>query len=352
MHRNKKTYALLFQLMLIGIISLTPRTGTAGTVAAGHGPSTKAAGEIKRVYGASPPATLLLYAIDPTLMIGLNVPLREREKPFIHPHVHTLPVVGGYFGQGNTPNLELLLKIRPQLVVSGRTNALQARLDARLRQMGIPVARFDLEQLADYPQIIRRLGRLLHRSQRAEQLAAYADRVLANIPPRTASIPAQLRPRVYYAQGPDGLRTDCHTSWHAELIELAGGYNVHRCQARDDFGMEQVSMEQVLMYRPDIILVREASAYHRITTAPAWRQVPAVRQGRVYRIPQVPFDWFDRPPSFMRILGLQWTASKLHPQRFRIDLPAETRQFYRLFLLVDISDRQVADLLESGEVRP
>jgi iron complex transport system substrate-binding protein len=308
--------------------------------------------QITRVYAASPPSTFLLYALDPTLLIGLNFPLKECDRPFLHPHLQQLPVVGGYFGQGQTPNLEALLAIRPQLVVGALDGAVDDRFEPLMTRHGLPVAHFHLERLTDYPCAIRVLGRMLDRNGRAEKLAGYGERVLADILKRTATIPASERPRVYYAEGTDGLSTDCSASMHAELIELAGGYNVHRCQERDVYGMEKVNLEQVLLYRPEVIFVREPAAYERITTSSQWRNVPAVRAGRVYRIPRVPFDWFDRPPSFMRLLGLQWTAARLHPRRFAIDLVQEARRFYRLFLQVEVPEERLRQLLVTGEMQP
>ncbi|HOP41612.1 MAG TPA: hypothetical protein PLI53_11275, partial [Geobacteraceae bacterium] len=52
-----------------------------------------------RVYSASPPDTFLLYALDPTLLAGLNFPIREKDRKYMHRHVLKLPVVGGTFGE-------------------------------------------------------------------------------------------------------------------------------------------------------------------------------------------------------------------------------------------------------------
>jgi len=35
---------------------------------------------VSRVFGTSPIVTLALYAIDPSLLVGLNFPVRELEK--------------------------------------------------------------------------------------------------------------------------------------------------------------------------------------------------------------------------------------------------------------------------------
>jgi iron complex transport system substrate-binding protein len=153
-----------------------------------------------------------------------------------------------------------------------------------------------LERLQDYPRDIRLMGRLLDREQRAEKLAVYAEQSLSQILPQAAAIPETERVRVYYALGRDGLRTDGGGTWHAELIDLAGGFNVHQGDPEDLFGMQQISLEQVMLYQPEVILAQDTEFYKRVFTSPGWRNIPAVKNGRVYLIPSIPFNWFDRPP--------------------------------------------------------
>lgn len=304
---------------------------------------------LQRVYVASPPENHLACAIDPSLMVGLTLPLKAGDRKFLPAKVGQLPVIGGFFGQGHTPNLEVLLKARPQLVICWQKNAVDTKFDAFLQRFDIPVAYFTLERLQDYPANIRLMGQLLGRPQRSEKLAAYAEQILREILPRVEAIPAAQRVRVYYAEGADGLSTDGRGTWHAELIDLAGGFNVHPGDVDNLYGMEKVTLEQVLMYRPEVILVQDPTFYHRVFASPQWRHVPAVKNRRVYLIPNVPFNWFDRPPSFMRLLGLKWLAHSLYPQRFDINMQQEMREFYRLFMQVDISPEDTRNILHEGE---
>jgi iron complex transport system substrate-binding protein len=76
-----------------------------------------------------------------------------------------------------------------------------------------------------------------------------------------------------------------------------------------------------------------------------WRGLRAAREGRVYFVPYEPFAWLDRPASFMRFIGVQWLAQKLHPERFSIDLEAETGRFLRLFFRLDLSREQIKRIL-------
>ena len=40
----------------------------------------------------------------------------------------------------------------------------------------------------------------------------------------------------------------------------------------------------------------------------AWRSLRAVRDGRAFVAPNMPFGWLDEPPSINRLLGLAWLS--------------------------------------------
>jgi hypothetical protein len=50
----------------------------------------------------------------------------------------------------------------------------------------------------------------------------------------------------------------------------------------------------------------------------------------------------------MRILGVQWMASRLYPDLYKKDLPEETRAFFHLFLKADISRDEAQRIISSG----
>ncbi len=78
---------------------------------------------------------------------------------------------------------------------------------------------------------------------------------------------------------------------------------------------------------------------------PAWAELRAMRERRFYQVPTTPFNRMGRPPSFMRALAIQWLAKRFYPERFPWDREAETRAFYKLFLGVEPSDGQLAQIL-------
>jgi iron complex transport system substrate-binding protein len=303
--------------------------------------------KIKRVYSTSPPATYMVYALDPSLLAGLNSPLKEVEKKYLSAGIHSLPILGGYFGQGQVANIELIMKVKPDVVImwTGKESAVNRKMEADMTNLGLPLVFMNINRIEDYGRGLKFLGKLLKQEARAQKLADYGEKALREVAFVTRSIRPVKRLSVYYAEGMDGLYTECDTSRHAELINLAGARNVIRCQTRNDYGMERVSLEKVLLANPEVIFVQEREAYDRIRHNPQWRQIKAVKDGQVYIIPKAPFNWFDRPPSYMRYLGIKWVLSCLYPDLYHIDMVSETKVFYRLFLELELNDAQVREIM-------
>ncbi|WP_321491673.1 ABC transporter substrate-binding protein [uncultured Desulfobacter sp.] len=304
--------------------------------------------KIHSVYGTSPPVTYMLYAIAPELIGGLNFPCREKEKQYLPTRLQTLPVIGGWFGQGQTPNLETLIQVNPDVVLAWymKNSPICRKTEEMLIPMGFALAYISLDNLEDYPETFRFLGRLLRREERAAALADYAQKTIDKIKAVRDLIPESEKVSVYYAEGTDGLSTECDASVHAQILGLCAGKNVHICPSRTVFGLEKVSIEQVMRYAPDVILSYERSFYDAIFQDPRWQNIPAVQNKRVYQIPSASLNWFDRPPSFMRFLGAVWLINKLYPQKYPVDFVDETRKFYSLFLNVNLNRKEARDIIE------
>ncbi|SEM67390.1 iron complex transport system substrate-binding protein [Syntrophus gentianae] len=303
----------------------------------------------RKVYSTSPPVTYMLYALDPSMLAGLNFPVRPWQKRYLDKHLLELPILGGWFGQAATPNLEMILKVNPEiLVTSSYDSAMKTKVDEAMKRMPMPVISVSLNSLTDYPGAFSYLGRVLGRKSRGKELSDYSRSTLAQMSALATSISPEKRVSVYYAEGVDGLSTECDSSQHAELIPLVGGRNVHRCRSAELIGLEKVSFEQVLLYNPEVILVMEDVFYRKIFSDPLWQRLRAVKNKRVYLIPREPFNWFDRPPSFVRLLGAKWVASCLYPTIYRTDMVKETRNFFKLFFKINLSPEEARELLHRG----
>ncbi|MDO5045567.1 ABC transporter substrate-binding protein [Campylobacter sp.] len=306
-----------------------------------------------KIYASNPTLLYILYALAPEKIIGSNFEWNNYERPYIKEYVLNQPVVGGFFGQGKIPNVEMLLRINPELILINANSKNTKKMQDVFGSIKKPMLYLSATSLEDYIKSFEILGSVIGKQQRAKELIAYAQNSL-NL---TAQIEEYIaknslkRPTVYYAQGKDGLATECEGSLHAVLIPKSGGEVVHKC-AKDSgsaYGRVKVSFEQVVKYNPDMILVYEREFFDKIYDDPKWALLDAVKNKRVYYIPREPFSWFDRPPSFMRFLGLKWLVNLTHPEAFKFDMISETRKFYKLFLDLELSDEQIRKIL--GENR-
>ncbi len=299
----------------------------------------------RKVFSTGPSGTYLLYTIDSAMLAGLNFPVKEKDRKYLHGCVTRIPVIG-WFGQGQTPNRETLLAVKPDIVFTSRMDQeLSGKVDEILKSVKMPVVEMNIDRLTDYPEAFLRVGRILGREERARRLSEYSRATLAEAAALRAGIPDNKKITVYYAEGPDGLSTECDTSRHDELIRLAGGRNVHRCVSRNPYGLEKVSLEQVLVYDPEVILTIDRGFHQKVFRDPIWRKIRAVQEKRVYLIPAQPINWFDRPPSFMRLIGLKWVMGRFYPEKYRTDIVKEARDFYRLFLGVGVSDAEMRKII-------
>ncbi len=305
--------------------------------------------QVKKIHGTSPVATILIYTLCPDLLAGWNNELRPGEREFIPEPYRSLPNLGGWFGK-TTGSMEELMKARPDIIVSaGFHGDADKELAERIQaQVNIPVVMSD-GSLDGLEKAYRFLGDLTGRQKQAAILADYCRDTLSRIDTAMKGLPDDRHTRIYYAEGAAGLETEPAGSAHTDLLSRVGGRNVAQVPSRGGIGMTPVSMEQVLAWNPDALLVwnrSQGGAYDTIMTDPLWAQLQAIKKRRVYEIPAAPFNWFDRPPSVNRLIGLVWLSRLLHPEKFNCDIKAEVQRFCKLFYHIELTDAQVKALLE------
>jgi iron complex transport system substrate-binding protein len=130
-----------------------------------------------------------------------------------------------------------------------------------------------------------------------------------------------------------------------ETIEFLGARNV---AAERQGGLATVSIEQVLVWNPQVIVTIEREFAVNVRSDPQWANVEAVRAGRVHLSPVLPFGWVDFPPSVNRLIGLWWLARILYPNHFDEDIRTLTRDFYSRFYHVTPSDADIDRVLEGS----
>lgn len=302
---------------------------------------------VERIYAAGPPAGMLVFAVAPDKLIGWTSAWRDAEKPFIAKKYADLPALGRLTGRGSTANVEVVLGAKPDVILDyGTINDTYASLADRIQQQtGLPYMLLDgdFDRMFDS---IRLVGQIAQEEKRAAALAQYAQDTVIDINRRIAKLPSDRRPRVYYGRGPQGLTTGLAGSINAESIEQLGAVNVAAELGKG--GLAQVSVEQVLRWNPDVVVTIDASFYAGARGHPLWSNLPAVKAGRIYLSPSLPYGWIDFPPSINRLIGLRWLARTLYPRAFPEDLRPIVRDFYTRCYHQTPTEAQLDQLLRTA----
>ena len=301
---------------------------------------------IERVFAAGSLATVLLYTLAPDRLLGWFRPLTLGEREYLPARFTELPVVGRFIGRDHVADPEAVARARPDLILDyGSVNPTYVSLaDRTQQQAGVPYALID-GSFDRMPDAFRLLGQLVGAEARGQELARYAADTVAEIDRRVAGVAQDRRPRVYYARGPRGLETGLAGSINVESLERVGAVNVAAALGRG--GMNTVSMEQILLWDPEVIVTIDANFNAALRQDPLWREVKAVKDGRIYLSPTLPYGWIDFPPSVNRLIGLRWLAKLLYPAIFAEDLRPAVRDFYARFYHQEPSEAQL-DLLLAG----
>jgi iron complex transport system substrate-binding protein len=201
-----------------------------------------------------------------------------------HPAVSALPSVGG----GLDPSVEWIAARRPDLVVAW-PDAPTRSLVSRLETLGVPVYTAPVQTIEEALVAAADLGRLLDTEAAA---AAAIARVRAGLDEVARAVADRPRPSVLFLIGLDPLMAAGPGTFLDELLVRAGGRN-----ALEDLRVlwPNLSLEEVVRRAPDVVVVgsagtRDAAALLR--TRPGWRDVPAVRAGRVHSVDP---DRINRP---------------------------------------------------------
>ena len=297
---------------------------------------------IQRVVSAGAPADMLLLAVAPEKLVGLSSfdLSRQTAIPF-HDDIRALPKLGRLAGRARTLSLEALLALKPDLVVdcgnADETWLSQARQVSAQTQIPWLLINGELRRT---PEQLLAAGEALGVDSRARAQARLARRFIDEALAFSHSSGAKLR--FYAARGARGLETGLQGSLHTEASELLGLHNVAQIPGRQ--GLTQVSMENLLSWQPDIILVQDAVTAQYLREDPVWQGVKAVANQRILFLSGLPFGWLDAPPGINRLLGLRRLHAWLDPQ-VNASFKADMQRYSELFWHTTLSDAQYQRLV-------
>jgi iron complex transport system substrate-binding protein len=176
---------------------------------------------------------------------------------------------------------------------------------------------------------------------RADKYNQFFDEKVDKILKVTASIPESERPQVYYVRGPDALTTHGKNTYTQWWVDMAGGKLV---SSDIEEMMPKVSMEQVISWNPDIIVMGRVNSTSLILNDPKWKDITAVKNQKVFTNPEGVMYW---DYSSEGVLLLEYLAKLFHPDKFAdIDMKSEIKEYYATFYNYSLTDDQAERILE------
>ena len=193
--------------------------------------------------------------------------------------VDSLPRLGGIADA----NIEGIVRLKPDLVLVEKSSP----LIARLQSLGIAVAAFDVQSMADVQRTLRQLDMVLG----STESGAVWDRIQLEIARANRALsPSQKAARVYFEVNAAPFAAG-KTSFIGELLDRLGMQNI----ATEKMGaFPKINPEFVVQSKPDLIMSTEASL-KQLAQRPGWKSIPAIQGNRICFFPAAQADVLVRP---------------------------------------------------------
>ena len=174
----------------------------------------------------------------------------------------------------------------------------------------------------------------------------YYTETISYIADKIKDVPESERPVVHYvyaASNKGVTRTvgggGIYDSWakHSGAILATKDYPVEN---------ERVSEEELLAINPDYIMIGgvcEHAVAEELLKNTAWTNADAIKNGHVYTMPIAVIPWDMYGVEYP--LWILWTAKTLYPELIDKDIVSESRDFYKRFFNIELTDVQINNIL-------
>lgn len=295
--------------------------------------------EITRIVPSAPLAQIVLLAIAPEMFVGLSSKFYDSANGIIDESVMNQPYFGSLYA-GPELNVEELALTNPQIIIDigEPKDSIKEDLDALQKQTRIPSV-YISATLETMPETYRKLGKLLGKEDRGEELAQFCEKVYN----RTVAVMDEVgnnKVNCLYVLGEEGLNVIAATSYHAELLDLLTNNLAVVDNPLSKGTGNEVTMEQISIWNPDFVIFGPGSIHSTVKETETWNQIKAIVNDNYVEVPDAPHNWMSMPPSVQRYLGLIWLTAELYPDYCDYDVKAEILEYYRLFYGCNLTDEQ------------
>jgi iron complex transport system substrate-binding protein len=296
----------------------------------------------KKIVGLNPGALrLLVYMNAGSLVSGVEEVEQRYGRPYAmaYPQLAKKPIIGPMRGG----DAELLAINQPDVIFTTYTTVEQA--DALQHKTGIPVIVLNPGNLSTqrplFDHSLRLIGQILNRTTRADSLITFIDKQTRLL--KIMGADGSCQSSVYLGGASyNGARGITSTVPQFEPFSFLNIQNVANEMALSKPSASlrgyTIDVEQLIKWNPDQLFI-DAAGFSLVAPQiaagrPLHYTLNAIHNNKVHTL--MPYNWYGT--NYETVLANGWfVASVLYPDA-GIDVEAQIRHIYQIFLGVDILD--------------
>lgn len=253
--------------------------------------------------------------------------------PMVDPVFDSVPTMAA------NPNVEQIATMAPDLVIM--KGIIENETGKGLTEAGIPYLYVNLESMDAFFTDLANIGAVLGNPGRAEEIAAWYQGALDKIDAGLADVASKPRTLLvsYSSRGGEiAVKVPAGAWMQTAEVVRAGGEAVWLNAAAPTDGWTVTNFEQIAQWNPEKLFVivdhdlQPREVIDGLKADENWSALQAVQNDELYAFPRDVFGWDQPEPRW--ILGVQWLATRLHPDLFgegaphAIDMDAVVRSWF------------------------
>ncbi|MCI9129583.1 MAG: ABC transporter substrate-binding protein [Eggerthellaceae bacterium] len=304
---------------------------------------------IDKIAPSGHTAQQVLLTIAPEKMVGLSQALNDDQLKIFGESFKDYPVFGAVLGATDNLNREAIAEAGPQVIIDTGEykDGIEEDLDALQEQVGIPCVFVECK-LSDYGEGYTTLGELLGEEERGQRIGDYLQSAYDEVTGVMDTIPEDQRVRMAYVVGDTGLNAIANGSFQGTVVDMVADNVVVVDKASGKGDGNEISLEQMAIWNPDLVVFQKQSVYDSVGSDAAWQTIAGVANDNYYLCPSNPWCWLNNPPTVNQMMGLQWLPRLLYPDKFSDSIQDVTKSYYKTLYDYDLSDAELNDLIKDS----
>lgn len=320
-----------------------PATGKGPTITDQKGRTISFDAPVERIATTVIPAPSMIIAADQRIskIVAVNRASQMQAKNGLlaemFPEIMDLPIAAA--GNDFVPNIETIAAQNPDVVIQWAH--MGDEIITPIEQAGLELLLIIYGTQEDLEYWVEMFTELVGKPERGEKILADMHRDRAAVEEAVGT--AHRRPRAVNLFNYDEMQVSGTESYMDFWLTLCGADNVGTKAGPGS--SVKVSREELLAWDPEVVFIGNFSPAtpEDMYDDPFFAEMPAVKNKRVYKIPNGGFAW--DPPSNESNLMWQWAAQLLHPETADFDLRRAMKDSYSFLYDHKLTDEQIDRVL-------